>query len=151
MRKALRGVWKETIDVKVADLMAPDVVTVQRHHTEEQARDLMQRNGFHALPVVDSDVTVAGIVSSQDLAANLKGSTPIGSVMTSEVYIIPQYNDVHHAARLMRNHKIHHVVVPQEKKVVGVLSSFDLLKLVEQHRFVMKAGPTPSRREARRQ
>ena len=151
MRKALRGVWKETIDVKVADLTAPDVVTVQRHHTVEHARDLMQRNGFHALPVVDSDVTVAGIVSSQGLAANLKGSTPIGSVMTSEVYIIPQYNDVHHAARLMRNHKIHHVVVPQEKKVVGVVSSFDLLKLVEQHRFVMKAGPTPSRREARRQ
>ena len=151
MRKALRGVWKETTDVKVADLMAPDVVTVQRHHTVEHARDLMQRNGFHALPVVDSDVTVAGIVSSQDLAANLKGSTPIGSVMTSEVYIIPQYNDVHHAARLMRNHKIHHVVVPQEKKVVGVLSSFDLLKLVEQRRLVMKAGPTPSRREARRQ
>lgn len=130
--------------------MAPDVVTVQRHHTVEHARDLMQRNGFHALPVVDSDVTVAGIVSSQDLAANLKGSTPIGGVMTSEVYIIPQYNDIHPAARLMRNHKIHHVVT-QEKKVVGVLSSFDLLKLVEQHRFVMKAGPTPSRREARRQ
>ena len=151
MRKALRGVWKETTDVKVADLMAPDVVTVQRHHTVEHARDLMQRNGFHALPVVDSDVTVAGIVSSQDLAANLKGSTPIGSVMTSEVYIISQYNDVHHAARLMRNHKIHHVVVPQEKKVVGVLSSFDLLKLVKQRRLVMKAGPTPSRREARRQ
>jgi CBS domain-containing protein len=115
--------------------MAPDVVTVQRHHTVEHARDLMQRNGFHALPVVDSDVTVAGIVSSQDLAANLKGSTPIGSVITSEVYIIPQYDDIHHTARLMRDHKIHHVVT-QEKKVVGVLSSFDLLKLVEQHRFV---------------
>ena len=121
--------------------MAPDVVTVQRHHTVEHARDLMQRNGFHALPVVDSDVTVAGILSFQDLAANLKGSTPIGGVMTRDVYIIPQYNDIHHAARLMRDHKIHHVVT-QEKKVVGVLSSFDLLKLVEQHRFVMKAGPT---------
>ena len=61
----------------------------------------LQRNGFHALPVVDSDVTVAGILSSQDLAANLKGSMPIGSVMTSKVYIIPHYNDIHHAARLI--------------------------------------------------
>jgi len=138
------------MNVKVADLMVPDVVTVQRHHTVEHARELMRRNGFHALPVVDSDVTVAGIVSSQDLAADLKGSTPISSVMTREVYTIPQYNGVHHAARLMRNHKIHHVVVTHEKKVVGVLTSFDLLKLVEQHRFVMKAGPTPSKREPRR-
>jgi CBS domain-containing protein len=139
------------MNVKVADLMVPDVVTVQRHHTVEHARDLMQRNGFHVLPVVDSGAMVAGIVSSQDLAANLKGSTPIGSVMTPRVYTIPQYNDVHHAARLMRNHKIHHVVVTHEKKVVGVLSSFDLLKLVEQHRFVMKPAPTSSRREPRRQ
>ncbi len=139
------------MNVKVADLMVPDVVTAQRHHTVEHARDLMQRNGIHALPVVDPDGTVAGIVSSKDLAADLKGTTPISNVMTREVYTIPQYNDVHHAARLMRNHKIHHVVVTHEQEVVGVLSSFDLLKLVEQHRFVMKPGPTPSKKGARRQ
>lgn len=32
-----------------------------------------------------------------------------------------------------------------------VLTSFDLLKLVEQHRFIVKAGPTPSRRAPQRQ
>jgi CBS domain-containing protein len=111
----------------------------------------MQRNRVHALPIVDSDGTVAGIVSSQDIAADLKNETPISNVMTGNVYTIPEYNDVHHAARLMRNHGIHHVVVTEEKKVVGVLSSFDLLKLVEQHRFVMKPGPTPSRKQGRRQ
>ena len=41
----------------------------------------------------------------------------------------------------MRNHRIHHVVVTHEKKVVGILSAFDLLKLVEDHRFVMKSAP----------
>jgi hypothetical protein len=39
------------------------------------------------------------------------------------------------------------VVVTHEKKVVGVLSSFDLLKLVEGHRFVAKNPPTESRRK----
>lgn len=135
------------MNIKVADLMIFDVVTVQRHHTVEHARDLMRRNGIHALPVVDPDGTLAGIVSSKDLAEDLKESAPISSVMTREVYTIPQYNDVHHAARLMRNHGIHHVVVTQEKKVAGVLSSFDLLKLVEQRRYVAKPGPTPSVRK----
>jgi CBS domain-containing protein len=68
--------------------------------------------------------------------------------MNTKVYTIPEYNDVHHAARLMRNHKVHHVVVTKEKKVVGILSAFDMLKLVEDHRFVMKPGPktkTPKR------
>jgi len=118
------------MNVKVADLMAADVVAAQRHHTVEHARDLMRRHGINALPIVDPDGEIVGIVSSQDLAADLKGSAPISGVMTREVYTIPQYNDVHHAARLMRNHRIHHVVVTHEKEMVGMLSSFDLLKLV---------------------
>ncbi|QIN84462.1 CBS domain-containing protein [Rubrobacter tropicus] len=138
------------MNVKVADLMAEDVVAVQRHNTVEHARELMRRHRIHALPVADPDGTAAGIVSSKDLAANLKGATPISRVMTSEVHTIPPYNDVHHAARLMRNRRVHHVVVTHEKEIVGMLSSLDLLKLVEQHRFEMKPGPTPSAKGARR-
>jgi CBS domain-containing protein len=139
------------MNVKVAQIMVPDVVTIQKHHTVGHAREVLHRNGVHALPVVEADGEVAGIVSSHDLASDLKGSTPISKVMTSRVYTIPRYNDVHHAARLMRNHRIHHVVVTHNREVVGVLSSFDLLKLVEDHRFVMKPGPTPSRKVSQRQ
>jgi hypothetical protein len=31
--------------------------------------------------------------------------------------------------------------VTHEKAIVGILSSFDLLKLVEEHRFIAKPGP----------
>ncbi len=68
--------------------------------------------------------------------------------MTQKVYTVPQYADPSLAARIMRKHKIHHVVVTHEKKVVGIISSFDLLKLVEEHRFVMKNAPdTPKSRK----
>jgi signal-transduction protein with cAMP-binding, CBS, and nucleotidyltransferase domain len=50
------------------------------------------------------------------------------------------------AARIMRNHKIHRVVVTHEHQVAGVLSAFDLLKLVEDHRFVAKNAPTVPKR-----
>ena len=46
--------------------------------------------------------------------------------------------------------KIHHAVVTHEKKVVGMISSFDLLKLVEDHRFVMKNPPDAGRTGARK-
>ena len=61
------------------------------------------------------------------------------------VITIPEYNDASAAARVMRNHKIHHVVVTKEKEIVGIISSFDLLQLVEDHRFVMKGAPTPKK------
>ena len=47
----------------------------------------------------------------------------------------------------MRNHNIHRVVVTHEKQVVGMLSAFDLLKLVEDHRYVAKNAPTQSKRK----
>ena len=71
--------------------------------------------------------------------------------MTTKVYTIPSYSDVHIAARIMRNHHINHIIVSDEKKIVGVLSAYDLLKLVEDHRFVMKNEPTPSKKKSKRE
>ena len=38
-----------------------------------------------------------------------------------------------------------------EQKVVGLVSSFDLLKLVEEHRFTMKNPPAAPKRRPKRQ
>lgn len=125
---------------KVADLMTAHTITAQPHHTVAHVRSMMEKNKIHAIPIADTNGEVAGIVSSKDLAADLRDNVPISHVMTERVYTIPQYNGVHQAARLMRNHHVNHVIVTHEKKIVGILSSFDLLKLVEEHRFTMKPG-----------
>jgi len=150
MKGSPRRTKERSMNVKVADLMSRGVVSARRHDTVAHVREMMRRNDVHALPIVDPDGTVAGIVSSKDLASDLKAGTPVSGVMTRGVHTIPPYNDVHHAARLMRNRRVHHVVVTKGGEVVGMLSSFDLLRLVEEHRFEMKPGPTPSRKAARR-
>jgi len=137
------------MNVKVNELMSESVVTTQPHKTVEHVRALLERNELSAVPVVDSDEQPVGIVSATDLLPDLKPNSPINSIMTEKVYTVPQYDDVSTAARVMRNHKIHRVVVTHEQRVVGVLSSFDLLELVEGHRFVAKNPPTESKRPAR--
>jgi len=137
------------MSVKVHDLMAKRVITAQPHHTIEHVRGLMQRNRIHAVPIVDTGGKPVGFVSSADLTIEGRKDRPISSVMTDTVFTIPQYNDVHVAARMMRNRRIHHVVVTHEQQVVGIISSFDLLKLVEGKRFVVKnlsATKTKTRR-----
>lgn len=129
------------MNVKIADIMVSNVLTAEPHHSVDHVRKMMQRNGVHAIPVTGTGGEVEGIVSSHDLVDTLKDHTPVSKIMSRAVYTIPRYNDVHHAARLMRNHRIHHVVVTHEKRVVGILSAFDLLALVEDHRFVMKSPP----------
>ena len=96
------------------------------------------------MPVVNSDGEAVGVITSTDLLEDLKDGRPVSEIMTDNVFTVPKYNDVSIAARIMRNHKIHHVVVTHENQVVGILSSYDLLKLVEDHRFIMKNAPTES-------
>lgn len=135
------------MSVKVEELMTKSVVTAQPHHSVEHVRHMLENNSISAVPVVDSDGHPVGIVSATDLVHDLKPGMPISQIMTEKVYTIPQYDDTSIAARVMRNHSIHRVVVTHEQKVVGMLSAFDLLKLVESHRYTAKNAPTRSRRK----
>ena len=134
------------MNAKIHDLMTESVVTTQPHKSVDHVRKLIERNKIGALPVVDSEGKPMGIISATDLVPELNGRSPVSTVMTEKVYTVPRYDDVSTAARIMRNHKIHHVVVTHEHQVAGVISAFDLLKLVEEHRFVAKNAPTTSKR-----
>ena len=134
------------MNTKIADLMAKRVISARPHHSVEHVRGLMQRNRIHAVPVVGPDDEALGIVTSADLVADLNAGTPVQYVMSEPVRSVPAYNDASVAARIMRKNKLHHVIVTHEKRVVGVISSFDLLKLVEGHRFVSKNGPSDNKR-----
>jgi len=135
------------MNVKVSDLMTESVVTTEPHKSIDHVRKIMERNKVSAIPVIDHEGQPVGIVSATDLVHELKGNSPVNTIMTEKVYTIPKYDDVSTAARVMRNHKIHRVVVTHEQKIVGVLSTFDLLKLVEGHRFIAKNAPTESKRK----
>ena len=135
------------MSVKVEELMTKTVITAQPHQTVDHVRKMLEKNSISAVPVVDGDGHPVGIVSATDLVHDLKPGAPISQIMTEKVYTVPQYDDTSVAARVMRNHKIHRVVVTHEKNVVGMLSAFDLLELVENHRYVAKNSPTPSKRK----
>lgn len=135
-----------TYVVRVEDLMVASVMTATPHQTVEHVRALMSKHSVHALPVVDADGRPTGIVTSSDLIDELPAAKPIGQLMTRKVFTVPQYEDPAIAARIMRNHRIHHVIVTHEGRVVGILSSLDLLGLVEDRRYVFKQRPTAKTR-----
>ena len=135
------------MNTKIAELMAKRVISAQPHHSIEHVRGLLRRSRIHAVPVVGPDNEALGIVSSAHLAADLKPGTPVQYVMTTPVRTVPAYNDASVVARVMRKNKVHHIVT-HEKQVVGVISSFDLLKLVEGRRFVSKQGPPDNKRSS---
>jgi CBS domain-containing protein len=141
---------KKEMTVKIADLMSKKVITANPHHTVQHVRGLFERNRISAVPVVGPEGEALGIVTTSDLVKERKANAVISSFMTQGVAVVPAYNDASTAARMMRKRKIHHIVVTHEKKVVGMISSFDLLKLVEEHTFALKNPPPAKKANARR-
>jgi acetoin utilization protein AcuB len=133
------------MNIKVKDLMVKSVITTVPHKSIGHAQSIMTKNKIKSVPVVDKEMEIKGIITATDLLEELSESTPISKVMTTRVYTIPAYSNINIAARMMRNHNINHLVVSDEQKIVGVLSAHDLLALVEDHRFVMKNPPTPTK------
>jgi signal-transduction protein with cAMP-binding, CBS, and nucleotidyltransferase domain len=90
------------------------------------------------------------MVTAADLLHDHAEGAAVSGFMSSPVLSVPQYEQPHIAARIMRNHGIHHLVVTDEHRAVGMVSAFDLLRLVEDHRFVAKPGPTPRTHDTKR-
>jgi CBS domain-containing protein len=138
------------VTATIDGLMTRCVVTAQPHHSVDHIRSLMDHNYCGAVPVLGPDSEPVGIISAVDLMrAHLKGNAPISGVMSEKVYTVPRYEGPHIAARIMRNHKIHHLVVTDKGELVGMLSAFDLLELVEDHRFAMRQPLTHRRHSDR--
>lgn len=146
--KGAPGPERDSGTVRIEDLMTRELVTVTRHQSIGHVRELVQQHGIHCVPVVDPDGRAAGIVTTADLVETVDARTLVGNVMTREVQTVTPYADPALAARLMRKHGIHHLVVTHEHKVVGVLSTFDLLELVEDRRFVARNAASAPRKAA---
>lgn len=138
------------MNTKIADLMTQKVMSATPHQTVGHVRDVMNTQSVNCMPVVDPDGVPVGIVTSTDILHAENEATTISNIMTKTIYTVPQYGDVSLAARIMRNHGIHHVLVTHEKQLIGIISSFDLLQLVEDHRFVMKNAPGVSKKGGKR-
>lgn len=134
------------VNVTIDQIMQPNVMTTTPHQTVGHVRKVMRDHAVSAMPVVDTDGHPVGIVTATDFLDDLGDGTPVSKVMATPVFTVPRYDGPHVAARVMRNHHLHHVVVTEGQAVVGILTSYDLLELVEGHRFIAKNGPTPPKR-----
>ncbi len=139
------------MNATTADIMHSPVMTLTPHQSVGHARELMQRHGVSAFPLVEPGGELVGIVTASDLLDDHAEGTGLGSFAKRQVYTVHPGDGPHVAARIMRNHHLHHVVVVDRgadgtDEVAGIVSSFDLLRLVEDHRFVMKNAPTPPKR-----
>lgn len=138
------------VNIDIDQIMHESLLTAEPHQTVRQVRQYMAKHDVSALPVVDTEGAPVGMVTASDLLADHPDGSPVKSIMSEPVFTVPRYDGPHIAARIMRNHHLHHVVVTEGKKAVGMVSAYDLLRLVEDHRFTAKPAPTPKKNSRQR-
>ena len=111
--------------IAVEEIMVKSVVEVDETESVGDARVLMENNDIGALPVVNSHGAVVGIVTASDLMLDYEDVLPISRIMTSPPHTLSPSAEVSEAARLMRQHRLHHVIILDRDQMVGIVS--DLL------------------------
>ncbi len=123
----------------VKDLMSNPLVTIPVDSKVAYARELMNRKGVNALPVVDiaDEVTIKGIVTSADLRNVSDDNTLIGDIMNHNIQSVSKNHAALAAAHRMIHEGVHHLLVVENNKPVGMLSSIDFVRMLtrEKERF----------------
>ena len=124
----------DTIELLLRD-KGPDIWHVPTKTLVYDAIVLMAEKKIGALLVID-DGNLVGIVSERDYARRviLKGRasrvTQVWEIMSSPVIHVTSKQTVGEVMSLMTEHRIRHVPVVDDRKVVGVLSIGDIVKWI---------------------
>jgi len=90
-------------------------------------------HGVGAVPVVDAEHRLIGIVSTSDLVYMLHDAKPLdgvtaGDVMTRDPISIDEFAPAGEAIGVMRNALIRHLPVTREGRLVGMVTAADLIR-----------------------
>lgn len=130
--------------MNAADVMTSPAVVVTPATAVREASALLGDHGFSALPVVDDDGGLVGIVSGADLL--LAGMSPetakrsVAQVMRRPVVSAPVSATPTELAATMLSQRLRCLpIVADEKRLVGVVSRSDLLRVLSPADAVLAA------------
>ncbi len=120
--------------VYVSELMETKFVTITGQESVKEAAKRLLVGETNHLPVIDSENRVIGIVTTYDVSkafANDEQDLSVAEIMTKNVITISPDSPVDFAARALQKHNIGSlVVVDKNRRVLGLLNSYDLGDLV---------------------
>jgi CBS domain-containing protein len=150
----MRTTTKSFLALTAADLMTAPVMTLPADTPLHEAARLLSGSGIHGAPVVDADGHCLGVVSSSDFVTYIsKGGEPGGHCesisfiapwgeiinieesaedeircyMTTPPVTVARETPIGELARTMVDAHIHRVLVIDQDRACGIVSSTDIL------------------------
>ena len=124
---------------RVASIMTRELITVNQDDSLQKVKDILINNRIHHVPVVDGKKLV-GLVTTYDLfKLNVEHkdypNTRVGNVMTKRIATIESYFHIGTATEIFMEHLFHAIPVVDNEELVGIVTSFDILKYEYQKEY----------------
>ena len=120
--------------MKIQDIMTREVRTCRFDTSLTEVARLMRAGSCGAIPVIDADGHIAGVVTDRDISMALVNSTrkPINisarEIMSRHVYACLPDDDVRTALQAMKEHRVRRLpVVAGTGRLVGIVSMDDVI------------------------
>ncbi len=124
----LEQMFSETL---VKDVMTKALISVDPTTTLNQVSKMMEQGGMGSI-LVKKDGIPSGIITDRDFAIRIAAhgvslDTPVEKITSSPLITIDSNDSILDAAKAMSDKKIRKLGVTNEGKVVGIITSTDLV------------------------
>lgn len=119
--------------MRVEEIMSTAVRSVAPELAAEEAHALMRHHALHHLVVMDGD-QVVGVISSEDLGGSrglrTRRDRRVADLMSPKPVTAPPDMTVRRAANLMRGRTIGCLPVVEDDRLLGIVTTSDLIELI---------------------
>ena len=125
-------------ETQVKDVMTRALVSVDPSTTLNQISKMMEQGGMGSI-LVKKDGTPSGIITDRDFAIKIAAhgvsmDTPVEKIASFSLISINAKDSILDAAKVLSDKKIRKLVVTEEGKVVGIITSTDLVNKIASRR-----------------
>lgn len=117
----------------ISNIMAHTPIKAGMEETMHEVADLLHRHRLSSVPVVDPQTQECfGIISLKDIHKLNAQKTNLQTIhaweaCTYKPIIVTPDTPIEDVARLMVENRIHHVIVAEDRKLKGFVSSLDII------------------------
>ncbi|WP_409200418.1 CBS domain-containing protein [Methanobrevibacter sp. DSM 116169] len=138
------------INEPVREIMTRDVIYISKKDSISKALNIMLDNKVGAIPILDSDEKIAGIVTERDFALSLAGVLTeelAEDYMTKDVITTTPGTPIEGASKIMVRNKLRRIPIIGEDieiattskdKLLGIVTATDILKFLNDKELFSK-------------
>jgi len=115
--------------------------TLTEKDTLKTASEKIQKHNVGVMPVLnEKEKNIIGIISERDLARYIhkdefKSDLPVSKIMTKNIISCNLNTSVTELMEMISSHKIRHIPIIEEKKLLGIVSIGDVVNhIIEQYK-----------------